>query len=64
MSEKIATWRGRPASELTREELIQAYSSVVRMLQDERDFHRRAYELERELEDTQRLIRLRSMRGL
>lgn len=48
-SERIVCYRGKPASELTREELIEAYTKAVKLLENDREFHRQASELRQEL---------------
>ena len=56
MSDMVAMYKGRPASELTREELIEAYAKVVRQLDDERRFAISAAALDAELERTRRFL--------
>jgi hypothetical protein len=38
-TEMVATWKGRPATELTREELLKAFTHAVKMLAEERQIH-------------------------
>lgn len=44
-------WKGVPASELSREDLLQAYEWAVRALEDERRFHAESLALAREFTD-------------
>lgn len=51
MTERIATYKGRPVTELTREDLIVAYTEICRELQRFRSQVASAYALDRELEE-------------
>lgn len=46
----IATYMGRPATELTREELIEAYTWACQELADEREWHKGVAEVDRLLD--------------
>lgn len=52
-----ALYRGRPASELTREELLTAYRWAVRELQSYREMWERETRLQKELDKTQMALR-------
>lgn len=43
---EIVHFKGRPVTELSKEELIEAVTVAVRMLEEERDFHAKAEALE------------------
>jgi len=59
--EMIAMWRGRPCADLTREELIEAYTHAVAELEDMRRMWASDLQMERLFEHTERTLRRRTM---
>jgi len=45
MAETQMLWKGRPVEELTKEELVEALSWAVRMIEEERKLHRHSLDI-------------------